>query len=158
MIKARLHYGRIHWGIWSETEIENGIEPLLTAAEHCRQALKSKDRVAEHPECKRALSDIQERIDQHIRSFAPSHILGKKGRLGQGRSGPVLGRDPGDDDIICAQVRALAVETDKLFGGFMCPTLATVAMVALGQTIHDQQVAKWCKRQPALPLEGNFCP
>lgn len=147
--RAALSVLSTNYPIWTQAEIDGSIADLRcgakladlrSAAKLCRRNMKRKDRASgDYAEYARALQDLEERINRHVASFAPSHIIDRKG----------------DNDILCVQIRALAVGMDKLFGRFLCPTVAAVATVALEQTIHEQQVVRWCcRRKPVL----RHCP
>jgi hypothetical protein len=55
-----------------------------------------------------------------------------------------------DDDNARARARAVAGETHKIFGSYLCGTVAKVVSVALQTNVRETDVRRWCSQEPNL--------
>jgi hypothetical protein len=62
-------------------------------------------------------------------------------------------RSHGDDEDR-GRSRAIAVIAKKIFGSFLCGTVATVINVACRSDVNTEQVRRWCEQSPALLPEA----
>jgi hypothetical protein len=54
------------------------------------------------------------------------------------------------DDNARARARAVAAETHKIFGSYLCGTVAKVVSVALQVDVREIDVRRWCRQEPEL--------
>jgi hypothetical protein len=73
-----------------------------------------------------------ERITQESESLKRSKVIIERSSKDRG------------DDKARVSVRVLATETHKLFGKYLCGTLAKVATVALQTDVTEKSVRNWC--------------
>lgn len=75
----------------------------------------------------------------------------EEGGILSGQANPAyfVERSSGDDDAR-GRARALAKETHKIFGTFLCGTVATVVSIALKTKVSETDVRRWCHQAPDL--------
>ena len=76
-------------------------------------------------------------LDQQIEPF----VLGRSSHSPGYRGG-------GGDDQVRGYTRAIAADAERIFGSFLCGTVATVVSVALQKKVSAKNVENWCVGLP----------
>lgn len=117
-------------------EVRDYVARQRAIAEQCRLAinsdpsLKIKPKIAEALEIVGKYFDHQALLIESVNKNSPLVLKGK-------------GETP-EGDVVRGQVRALALETNTIFGSFLLGVLAKVASVALQDNITKKDVQNWC--------------
>jgi hypothetical protein len=114
------------------------MRPWRSAAAQCQIALNMPGRPGIEPELASALSASREYFEDYAQ-FLERAIKNSPYFF------PRSSGKPGEDQIR-GKVRAIAVVTQKIFGSFLCGTVATVATVALqlSPNLKKDRVIDWC--------------
>lgn len=126
--------------IVTHTDIKRYADRWRSAAKLCRQMEYEGGRHRVDPKLSDAISMVGAYFDQYARFIEDAnegnpYVVGRSSRQR-------------NDDAVRAQVRAIAVITNKIFGKFLYKTLATVASVVFQNNVKPESVRDWCADIP----------